>query len=169
MLVVAAVAVAATLLPIPGGPLDESGGGVGLPLEVGGAASIGYSLRNDTRWELEVREVRADAPVGVEFLGALFDERALHVGALRGFPKGVGEDAQSLEGAVVKPHSDLSFVGGFRVSRAGDFRIPSLEVEYRLRVAGGVGPLFREDVGPFVGLCARRGSDRCDPPDPEQR
>jgi hypothetical protein len=171
----ALIAVAA-FVPIPTGPLDEGGNGISGPRSVEEPFTVGfYALRNESRWPLEIEEVRpADDVPGLLFLGALVTGGGHGVFDFEnGFPP--EPDALGLSEAVLRPAAGAVvsargrrplFVGLF-ADRPGTFRVPDLEVAYRLRVLGRFGPLMRERIRDEVWVCARPRGERgaCVPPD----
>lgn len=181
LVVLAGVLIAvAAFVPIPAGPLDE-GGGVGWsgPRTVREPFTVGmYSLRNESQWPLEIEEVRlADDVPGLLFLGALVTGGG-HGGFdfASGFPPDVSDspDALGLRDAVVRSAADAVvpararrplFVGLF-ANQPVTFRVPELEVAYRLRVLGRYGPLMRERIRDEVWVCAQPAGEprACDTP-----
>jgi hypothetical protein len=178
VLVGVAVAVAA-FVPIPAGPLDEGGGGISAPRPVRQPFTVGmYALRNDSRWPLEVEDVRLahDVP-GLLYLGALTTGGGHGLFAFEnGYPPAFGDYAAALgldkavmreaTETVVPARATRPLFVGLYADRPGTYRVPELEVEYRVRLAGRLGPLIRERLRDEVWFCAQPTGTpaKCDPP-----
>jgi hypothetical protein len=168
----ALIAVAA-FVPIPTGPLEEGGIGVSGPRSVEEPFTVGtYALRNESRWPLEIEEVRlAEDVPGLLFLGALVTGGGHGVFDFEdGFPPDASDvpDAIGLSEAVLRPAAGAvvsargrrPLLVGLFADRPGRFRVPELEVAYRLRVLGRFGPLMRERIRDEVWVCARPRGER---------
>lgn len=179
LVLAAAVVIVAALVPLPGGPLDEGGNGSSAPRQAGLPFTVGaYSLKNDGRWPLEVEEVRLGEGVkGLVFLGAVTTSGD-HPGFVfaDGFPPDVRQTRllslervkyRSAVGSIVPARSRVALFVGLIAPQPGRFRLERLEVRYRVRVAGGLGPLFRRTLRDDVRLCAQReplGPESCEAP-----
>jgi hypothetical protein len=161
------------LLRLPGGPLDAGGGwGTSAPLHAGRPITAGlYDLRNGGGRTIEIEKVSlGDHTEGLHLLAALALERGTSVALTTGFPPKMVEarsDLRAVEGLLLRGHERAPLLIGMRADAPGSYRLDGIEVEYRVRVAGRVGPRFRQTIGGVTAMClegAPPERPRCEPP-----
>jgi hypothetical protein len=163
----------ATVIRFPGGPLDEGGGwATSAPLHAGKPITAGlYSLRNKSDRAIQVEKVSlANHTEGLHFLSALALKRGPSAALTTGFPPAMVEnrsDLQAAEGLVLRGHETVPLVIGLRADAPGSYRLEGVVVEYRMRVAGKLGPRFRRVMGGLTTMCLQGAPPErphCKPP-----
>jgi hypothetical protein len=79
-------------------------------------------------------------------------------------------DIRPAEGFVLGGHARAPLLVGLLADRPGNYALRGVEVEYRVRVAGRLGPTFRRTIETLMSVCLQRtpvgrGRSNCNPPD----
>ncbi|HET7856795.1 MAG TPA: hypothetical protein VFL41_10100 [Gaiellaceae bacterium] len=147
-------------IPIPGGPLADGGNTYGGPLLVGSPFTAYYELVNTGNRELEIENVSlGEHTTGLELVTTFAQPR--HMPSLApiwpGFPprKLTRGGLRPVEGLVLGAHSDAPVLIGLEAQRPGTYRLEGIEVEYRVRLVGKVGPRFRRRITTSTVVCVQ--------------
>lgn len=140
-----------------GGPLDKAGNGFGGPVQAGHPFSAMYDLINDGGRTIEVERVAlAKPPTGVTFLGARVQTGGPGLGAMwPGFPP-ARVDSVPAKSFVLAPHAHVPLLVGLRTEQTGKYRLAGIDVDYRVRYFGHIGPRYRRTVTTEMAFCAQR-------------
>ena len=162
MLAAAAGAAAVAFVRFPG-DVGDYGNGTALPMRVGNAISVGLAdVANRGDGPLVIDSVRLHDGNGFTLLGAAVDAGTGAVGAVRGWPPG-GRTLVPARGHRVGAHQRVDLLVGLRAERAGDLTADGVDVLYH-RTVLGVTLKLRDHVGIWIGACARRADENCNPP-----
>ena len=160
-LVLAAGAAAATLVRWDGSLGYGYGNGVGMPVRVGQAFSVGMTELRPAR-RVRIEAVRLHGPRGsVRLVGALvLPEGGGGVGTAGNFPPHFPRvKMRPAVDAVVPAHSRVQLVVGLRATGRGSFSVRGIDVLYRERWHG-LSLRRRAHTGVQVQGCAVTGAAR---------
>jgi hypothetical protein len=157
-------AVVNTVVPLPGGPLADGGGGYSAPRGAGEVLTAGaFSLDNDGGRTLVIEDIELPELAGVDYLGTVVRRDGIDAprfAVAAGFPPSEPvmkvNRVRFAEGLRLGPHRSRQLLVGFR-GEPGDYRMSPLEVVYRMELLGGLGIRFRRELSTEFVVCLRRG------------
>lgn len=171
LVAIAAAVVALFVFSLPGGPLNEAGNGFGGPVQAGHPFTAFYELRNDGDRPIEVRKVSLGTHSGgLVLLGARAQTGGANFGATwPGFPSARTRSVPA-KSFVLRGHGSAPLLIGLRAERTGDYFVRGVDVEYRVRFVGKLGPRYRRTLTTTMAVCAQRRPVKartqiCQPPE----
>jgi len=151
------VAAASLFVRVPGG-LGSYEHELSAKMPVGGVYSFGMGTVTTDKFEVRVEEVRLHgAPEGVELAGAFlyYNSGCYGGGVVKHYPPCASRSRVPARNAVVPPNRRYLLWIGLRVPHAGSFRVPGVDVLYRVRWHG-VDVRRQAHIGNEVDVCAPR-------------